>query len=58
MKSNDDRITEDTTKDLIETIVKRFLEEENKSREENTFKIEVVKNPNSGKEQNDQRSKY
>ena len=58
MKSNDERIAEDSTKDLVETIVKRFLEEKNKSREENTLKIEVVENPHSGKENYDRRSKY
>ena len=32
-----------TTEDLVETIVERFLEEQESAREENTLKIEIVK---------------
>ena len=49
-------MTEDETKDMIDTIVERILTEEN-DQEENILKIEIVENPPTTSDE-DQKLKY
>ena len=56
-ENNDEKTTEEKTKDLVETVVERFLEEQESAHEENILKIEIVENPPSTHEE-DQELKY
>ena len=46
------------TKDLVDTIVEKFLEEQESAHEENTLKIEIVEKSKSSSGEDDQGSKY
>jgi hypothetical protein len=46
------------TKDLLYTIVARFLEDQNSAREENTLKIEIAKNSHSSNGEDEEQKKH
>jgi hypothetical protein len=56
-ENSDEKTIKEMTKDLVDTIVSKFLEEQ-ESAQENTLKIEIVEDSQSSSGEGDQESEY
>ena len=55
---DEEKMNENETKDVVDTIVERYLTEQESAEEENTLKIKIVANFQSSTSEEEQESKY